>query len=134
MRTAGEDVISVSFEVPRIPVTINRLSREHWSKRVLHRKTWMLEIRAALGTGRKYQELRAWAECGDKVRVEVHVIHTKEFDPDNLYSAAKIPMDAMKGIGCLADDTNKHVELVVTQAIGKEKVTQFRITRMEGGK
>jgi hypothetical protein len=124
-------VTTVSFEVPRVPMTINRLSREHWRKRVEEKHTWMLELRAAMNPGRKHQELRAWAECGDKVRVEIHVVHGKEFDPDNLYSAAKIPLDALKGIGCLMDDTGRHVELKVSQEIGKPKMTKFRITRLE---
>jgi hypothetical protein len=92
----------------------------------------MQELAMALHFGKPLaiQTLRAWAECGDRVLVEIEVIHGREFDPDNLVSAAKIPLDALKAMGCLIDDSPAHIELMVRQRISKHKSTFFRLIRL----
>lgn len=122
--------MTVEFEIPRIPATINRLSRAHWSYRVREKNLWMQELSAVLGSLRLKKTLTAWADCGYKVKIEMHVIHSKEFDPDNLWSICKIPLDTLVTMGCLGGDTSRHVELSVSQEIGKAKLTKFKISKL----
>ena len=93
----------------------------------------MKEFQVAMhfGAPRAIKLLQAWAECGDRVRITINVIHNREFDQDNLYSAAKIPLDALKALGCITDDNAKNIDLLVTQELAKQKVTQFWITRLK---
>jgi hypothetical protein len=124
---------TIEFSVLDVPPTINRLLRMHWTKRVAAKKVWTEELEAALHFGKPpaISILRAWSECEDRVRIEVHVIHRKEFDQDNLASVCKIPLDALKTLGCIIDDGQKFIELPTpTQEIGKPE-TRFRITRLE---
>lgn len=120
---------AVEFSVPRIPLTINRIMRGHWSKRVANKKLWTLELSACISNSGK-RALKAWAECKNKVRLEIHVVHSRAFDPDNLVSAAKIPCDAMVTMGFLAGDREQNIELKVTQELAKEKITRFKISRI----
>lgn len=115
----------IEFSVPAVPPTINALSRKHWSFRVAKKKLWMDELRVGLGLINR-KDLQDWK---GRLRIEIHVIHNRSFDPDNLKSAAKIPLDALKGLGCLVDDSHAHIDLEVTQELKHAKVTRFRITK-----
>ncbi len=125
--------LAVEFTVPRVPPTMNVLIRKHWTFRRDMRQLWMEEIRAALWYGRPLaiKTLQAWAECGDKVRIEIHVAHSGEFDPDNLASVGKLPLDALKALGCIVDDSHKHIEFPTpTQERSSKRFTRFRIVRL----
>lgn len=119
---------SVCFEVPRLFPTINTLTRKHWSYR--HNQVTLagVEIMAEI-MPTKLRTLRAWAECKLKVRVVMIIYHTKLYDPDNVYSAAKIPLDALKSLRCIVDDSARWIDLVVTQHQAPEKRTKFEISR-----
>lgn len=124
----GQEVNFVEFSIPQVPRTINWFMTHHWTKKHENKRVWMQEF-SAMGTTNK-RFLKTWAECGNKVRVEITVLHVRAFDPDNLVSAAKIPLDAMVTMKMLPGDKHSDIELFVTQEISKEKLTKFKITRL----
>jgi hypothetical protein len=122
---------SIEFSIPRIPPTINRLMRMHWTRRVAEHTAWTEEIKAALHYGKplRWKLLQAWAQCGDRMRIEMTVVHQRDFDPDNLFSICKVPLDSLVALQCLKGDSSKHIELAVKQERGKPE-TKFKITRL----
>jgi hypothetical protein len=123
---------TIEFIVPRVPPTINALMRKHWSFRQREKKVWLVELGVALCYDKALPRLRSWAEEGKRVRVEICVYHPRSFDPDNLKSAAKIPLDVLvKPYECLKGDKESDIELDVRQEHSKEKKTVFRITKLE---
>lgn len=121
---------SVSFFVPRIPPSPNQLHGKHWRARFNLKNTWIVELQ--VGAQREdWARLREWHEVS-KVKFEMIIHHSRFFDPDNLVSCAKVPLDAAKWLGFITDDSSKWIELVVTQEKAKRKNcrTQFRITRI----
>lgn len=127
--------IPIEFEIPLVPMTINTYANINWRKRPEYKKLWMSELSVALHRGpagaSHLRILRAWADLNERVHIAINVLHAQMFDPDNLYSAAKVPLDALKGMGCLVDDSGKHIELSVTQEKSKLKLTRFVIRRIE---
>ena len=119
----------VTFTVEALPPTINLLSRKHWSYRKNQKTLWMELMRSALGIN-KMRTLRAWCELRHRVRIKVHVNHRRAFDPDNLYSCAKIPLDSLgpRGLGCIVDDSTKWIDLIVEESVGREVHTDISIT------
>lgn len=110
-------------------MAINTLMRKHWAVRRNEKKLWMEEMRVAL-KAKNMKILRAWADLGAKVKIFICVHHPRSFDADNLYSCGKLPLDAAKGLGIIADDDNKHLELSITQEHGSPKFTFFSITKL----
>ncbi len=117
---------AVEFTVPRVFPTINTLSRKHWGYRHNQIALTQTEFTAILGRN-KMKYLRFWAECNRRVEIRITVYHRKAFDPDNLISCAKIPLDSLKGLRCIVDDSDKWITLHVRQEISKDVRTVFRI-------
>ena len=121
---------SVNFFVPRIPPSPNKLHGQNWRMRFREKHTWIVELQ--VGAGReKIQQLREWHEVS-RLRVEMIIHHSRLFDPDNLVSCAKVPLDAAKWLGFITDDSSKWIELHVSQVKSsrKEARTEFRLSRI----
>jgi hypothetical protein len=111
-----------------LPLSMNRLLRTHWAKRKRLAEEYGLLMLSAISKA-DIRCLKAWKDWGYKVRVEMHVVTPKLYDPaENLPSLAKWPMDIMVNqFGWLAGDSAAHVEFSASQEIGKKKSITFRI-------
>jgi Holliday junction resolvase RusA-like endonuclease len=72
-------------------------------------------------------KLKRWARVRNRLKVEIHVEHLQPFDQDNLYSCAKLPLDALVRMDFLADDSPEFIDLTVTQSRSKAKQTTISI-------
>ena len=122
----------IEFEVPLVPPTINVLMRKHWSYRRNQKGLWACEIMAALSDPGEYLDARIMKHANThgyrKLRIEITVHHNREFDQDNLASIGKIPLDALKQLGIIVDDSSQYVEFAAKQVKSKTVKTVFRIT------
>ena len=66
-----------------------------------------------------------------KTRVEIAIHHIQQFDPDGLRAACKIPLDALKEMGFIADDSEDFITLEVTQVRVHRKTQQQTIIALE---
>lgn len=75
--------------------------RMHFGEYKKEKVKWQWWLKKEAGT------LKAPSPC----RIEMHRHYAKQpMDIDNLYSTAKIPLDAMRECGILAEDNPDHVE------------------------
>lgn len=103
--------------VPIIPPSLNVLKRKY---RNVHayanlRKVWEAGIFLSTGSALKSSAIRAMVKTSKKLKVTIVIQHHGQYDKDNLYGSAKVVLDAMKNIGFLIDDSNDHIDLVVSQ-------------------
>ena len=77
--------------------------------------------------------MRAWSNLEDRIRVQIIIHHSRLFDPDNMVSCAKVPLDAAKYLGIISDDSHRCIELEVSQEKSKrrEARTEFKLSRIE---
>ena len=124
----------VKLEVPLVPPGSNKLMRMHWATRKRLLNEWMLRILTGFIRNSPIEgQLKEWADSRSRLKVKIHVAHAQLFDQDNLYSAAKLPLDALVRLGFIADDSNKFIDLPVTQSRSKAKQTTISIYAPEKG-
>ncbi len=122
----------MKITVPMVPPGINqRLKMHHMDyKRV--RDGWQSAI-YHLVSGLNRANLYTAHTRHEKMRVKIHIEHSRLFDPDNLTSAAKTPLDCLRRLKFLFDDTPQYLELDVTQSKSRENQTTIEITEAENG-
>ena len=120
--------MAVSFTVlGTLPLSMNRLLRCHWAKRRKLADEYGMLMLSAISK-QDIRCLKAWKDCGYKVKIEMSVKTPKLYDPaENLPSLAKWPMDSMVAFGWIAGDGPANVEFSATQELGKTKSITFRI-------
>lgn len=120
---------TIRCEIEAVPPTINRLSRMHWAERRNQKTLWTDLIWNALGA-KNLKMLRAWAKDGERVRIEIVAHHAREFDPDNVHSIGKLPLDSLKSLGCIPDDSAKFIEFHASQVKAKKPRTILTIGKL----
>lgn len=124
---------AITFSVPDLPPSSNVLERRHWSFRKRKRDEWMKLLWSAMGVN-KLRQLRAWADLHQRVLVEIKIFHKRAYDPGNLQaSASKIPLDALKGLNCIVNDSAKWIDLSVREVVGPLVRTEIAITNLAAG-
>jgi hypothetical protein len=116
--------------IPLVPPSPNELRRKYRHPLAYRklRKLWEQELFYGMACSRHRQELLAAAAASERMRVEIVVHHTKEFDPDNLPGACKPILDAMKNCGYIVDDNEKKLQLIPpAQVLSQEKKTVIKI-------
>jgi hypothetical protein len=110
----------VTFTVEDLPPGINRLLRMNRFDRRKAAHAWGWQMRIAV-TLTDISQLKKWS--GEKLSVSMHVVNGKLFDEDNLNSLAKIPLDSMRALGWLENDSPEFVQFQKpTQEIGKKAI------------
>ena len=115
----GKIVIEVP-EIPRGPNGPDGLLRLKWRGRRKYFKNWVLWIRAGVSF---FPEVAAVVRC----RVRIHQVRRQKLDPDNLSASCKPILDALQKLNFIHDDSEKWIDLDVTQEIGREKQTVITI-------
>lgn len=114
----------VRITVPMVPPSINKMRHMHFHDYRRLRDRWESTMYILMGH-RQLSELRQ--RPVGKVHVQMHIEHTRLFDPDGLYSAVKIPLDCLVRLEIIPNDTPENLTLSVTQAKSKEKQTTIVI-------
>lgn len=104
--------------VPMVAPGMNQIRDMHHFEYKRLRETWQRTMWALIGRQKK--------PVG-KVKVSIHVEHTRLYDPDNLVGCAKIPLDCLVRLEVLPNDTPENLTLSVTQSKSKEKQTTILI-------
>jgi len=123
---SGAKLACVKRIIPVVPPSANRLLRMHYRKRMRELDAWKTLIFYSVN-GESRTAVYEWAAGRNRLKVEIHIEHAQLFDKDNLYSAAKLPLDALVRLGFLADDSNEFIDLTVTQSRSKAKQTTISI-------
>ena len=102
-------------DIPRSPNGPKGLLRMHWAAKNKYNLYWyqlvrsMIDMTAVYPTGRQ--------------KVSISQMRRRMLDPDNLVASVKPILDALVKWELIEDDDAEHIELQVTQAKGKEKIT-----------
>lgn len=115
----------IRLEIPRVPPSLNEVVGYHWRHRHRVSQIWQKEIWYALITAGYSPQRLPYA----KARVSIHRQSHGKMDPDNLVGAMKPLIDALRYAHVLVDDTEEHLELVVTQKRQLKSAAPF--TRIE---
>lgn len=115
----------VTFTIPSLPPGINKLLRMNRFDRRKAAHAWGWQMKAAV-TKAHYSKLVEWR--GLKLSISMHVTTPQLYDGDNLSSLGKLPLDSMKSLGWIQDDSNEFVQFEKpTQEKGKQKQIRFTI-------
>ena len=110
-----------------VPPGINLIKRMHHFEYKQIRDAWKRTIFAL--AGRNKEQLEAWADSCNLLTVKIHIEHPRQFDPDNLVSAAKIPLDCLTLLHFIQNDTPEFIKLGVTQEKSREKQTTIEVSQ-----
>ena len=125
--------MSITLTIPRAPMSLNRIVG-HWSKRAREKKLWKDDMYAAacsLHPAFSWGELRMPCVDKSKVRVEIEIHHSRDFDRVNLYGSVKPIEDAIVSLGWAYDDRDAFMDTKVSQVKSKrtEQKTIIRISK-----
>jgi hypothetical protein len=115
---------SVMILVPIIPPSSNKLLNMHWSDRTKEKAVWKRTLWAMI-QGRDKQFLEACCKVKRKMRVEFTFQYRREFDTDNLNFMTKIPLDQLRHLNFLHDDSPAFCDLHVSQELINAKSTRI---------
>ena len=134
------EVRSVRISLPYAPVSGNQYSAMHHHVKKNYKEKWRTMIFVSLSSRIDREWLLAMAKLGKRMKVEIAVTHPRLFDKDNLYQGVKPLVDCLRaykfnpkqpenfmGLGYLAGDSEKEIDLIVTQQKGKAPQTVFMI-------
>jgi hypothetical protein len=120
---------AISIDIDLAPPSMNLMLRKtHWYRKN-QKALWMELIHAELGR-LKLAQLRAWADLRHRMHVSIRVHHKRAFDPDNLVSCAKIPLDSLVELHCLAGDSTNDIDLDVSEVVGPRVKTCITLTHL----
>jgi hypothetical protein len=102
----------IVLEIPRIPESPNQLRRFHWRHRHRHDNLWKEEVWYAVLITKPMGVPFA------KAQITIDRRSHGQLDEDNLVSAMKPVIDALRHAQVIVDDTPAHIRLTVTQSRG----------------
>lgn len=105
----------ITFEIPKVPISLNTLLRMHWTERSQLKKNWKMEIFVACQK-LKEQKIDPFEFKDKKCKVFIHQYRHHTLDPDNSYGSCKILIDCLEKQGMIKKDSPKWIELMVTQS------------------
>lgn len=91
------------WTIRKVPLSLNRILRRHWSVRRREARAWRLQVRAACG--------RPIVRTAVRVALEIVVYRRRPQDPDNAVASLKPILDALVREGWLRDDATAWLEL-----------------------
>lgn len=128
--------LPAEFEIPNaVPPSLNEYLRMNIYARNKLKYVWRGYVLAyVIRTGADREFWRKLREAKTKLKIEVTFHHSREFDKDNAYGAAKVLFDALKGQGVIFDDRSEFLEQIVTQQKSQraKSFTRIIIERADG--
>jgi Holliday junction resolvase RusA-like endonuclease len=111
-------------DIPRGMNGSNGLLRMGWRARSKYNHYWIQLVRSQIDMTHKTPRTRQ--------TVFISQMRRKAMDRDNLYASCKPILDALVHWKLIKDDSEKYIELIPTQVIGKEKITIVNIATPTG--
>ena len=115
---------SIWFVIPRVPTSLNKMLRKHWSFRAKEQEIWNDEVFIAVPIERRQQWKKLiFKEDGKPnpavhVQVEIKVVWAKRrLDPDGLTGSLKPILDAMRKNRLIYNDSPRWLTLIPTQTL-----------------
>lgn len=124
----------IKLTIPRLPPSPNGKGgylRMHWAKRRKDKEEWKWEIVAQLLLEPGMAPVDPWVlvrtapRC--KVKVRIHQVRARKLDRDNLWASVKNIVDAIVICGLARGDSEKWMDLSVSQETGKPHRTEITI-------
>lgn len=109
--------------IPEVPISLNKMLRQHWAKRRLYYREWKWLIRSKF-IGYPLSFLYPQTK---KCIVIITQYRKRLLDKDNLLGSCKAVLDAIRYWGLIKDDSPKWIDLEVYQYIGKPVRTEIEI-------
>lgn len=100
----------IRIVIPMATPSLNQTQSMHWAKRRDLAQSWGIAIWVEQ---RKTAE--PWPVATVKRKVTIERVGTKLLDRDNLWGGCKIPVDRLKSVSLIRDDSPEWCELEVTQ-------------------
>lgn len=107
----------VIFQVPRSLNGLLRMYKYPW-KYAKYRDDWAMLLKCAASPNER-SALGQMAKAGKRVKVSIALQHTRLYDRDNLWGCVKPLVDSLVNLGWLAGDSDKDIDLAVTQVKGQ---------------
>jgi hypothetical protein len=113
------------LNVPMIPPSPNVMRRKYRNVHAYRklRICWQNALLVVTGSSAALAAIRKMAMAHERIGVSIHILHTKQYDPDNLYGSAKVVLDAMENLRFIKKDNDEHIKLHVTQQENREAMT-----------
>ncbi len=105
------------LDIPCAPPGLNVLMRMHWARRSAAAKKWRKLVWVA-----RCQAVIGKPVCLSHARVTITRTSPRLLDEDNLYGSAKLLLDALVRNELIQDDSPQHLELIVSQRVGRASV------------
>jgi Holliday junction resolvase RusA-like endonuclease len=104
--------------VPRVPPSPNELRRKYRHAHAYRRlrEQWEHDLFYGVGSSRLRAELEDTAE-NVKMRVQITLYHSRDYDADNLAGCQKPILDALKNLHFIADDCSKKLLLLPAEQV-----------------
>jgi len=100
--------------VPFLPPSPNKLLGRHWRASHQVKRIWQDAIYYLL-TKAQRDEIALVGHSDQKLGIMITQFRNRRLDPDNLTASVKVCLDAMTRGGLIADDSERHIKLVVDQ-------------------
>lgn len=118
----GERLIKlIVWQVPKSLNGLLRMYKYPW-KYAKYRDDWGWVLKAAASPNER-SALGQMAKSGKRMKVNISMQHTRLYDRDNLYGSVKPVVDSLVELGWLVGDSDKRVDLAVTQVKGQPDKT-----------
>lgn len=114
----------IELTVPCRIESLNKTLRMHWAMRSRLKSDWMWMLKIAgrdVGLNKLLEKVPF-----KKVTIVSH--RKRLLDKDNAYGASKIPLDAIKELGWIEDDSTEHIKLKVEQVKSKTDFTVIKLS------
>ena len=119
----------LKLTIPRIPPSPNGPGgylRLHWTKRRKDKEAWKWEVMRATAKVRGIGDMFKPAPSR-RVKVTIHQVRARLLDRDNLWASVKHICDSIVVCGLARDDSEKWMDLSVSQETGKDHRTEITI-------
>jgi hypothetical protein len=119
---------SVTIVVPRCTPNAGELKRKYRNPHAYARLRdgWQHDIYyLMLPADRSW--LQSLSANQTKMRVDIRVFHKNPYDKDNLYASVKPTLDSLTRLHFIFDDSEKYIELHVTQEYATANCTRIKL-------
>ncbi len=136
MQSALRKPQEISFVIPRVPTSLNKMLRIHYRTRMLEQRVWDDEVFVAVPV----QARANWrALSGESkpipMQVEINVVWAKRrLDPDGLVGSLKPILDAMRKSGLIYNDSPKWLTLAPPRRTWLARPAGVRAPRLPCGR
>jgi hypothetical protein len=125
-RKPDAGTLLATLRLPYVPASLNRVLRWNPHRKKRERDMWARDLYIVAGL-KQAKDLRECSVVKMKVRMVITIHNPKRYDRDNAWGAAKIPVDAMRQISFIHNDTEEFLDLDVKQETSPARFTVIEV-------